>query len=662
MEKIGVITMKLINLLSPSFVFINQSLSSKEEIFQFCAKKMLGEKIITDVNHVVTGLHAREKEGNTNIVPTCAIPHIKSTYISKPNLCIVTLNKPIRWLNEEDNSHELVKNIILLAIPEEQKGDFHIDMLAELSLLLSNDKQVETLFGVSTPQEFIQQAKQILEQQSTTSTPVIDNKFPKIVGITSCPAGIAHTYMAAESLIRNSNELGYSIKIEKQGSMGVEDELTEEEIKNAEVVVIAVNAKVDLTRFDGKRLFETTATKAIKDAKSVIRQAYANANLHKSNIRIQIGNSTKGDSIVSHIMNGISFMVPMAIAAGLLLAIANIFAFQRNELGQIVNWGFDMNTQLGYFMGKLFRVGQIGLLLMIPLFAGFMANSIAGKPAMAPAMIGAYIANDASYLDTKSGGGFLAAILVACIVGYFVRWLSSISWPKIFKPLLGIMIFPLLATLMIMIVVTYLLGTPIAVTMNSLYTGLTHLSNTYAAFPIVIGAILGGMIGFDFGGPINKTALIFAGAVSADTIAQYGIQGANLVPSTAVQAAISIAPLGVWLSALLFKNKFTEEEKIMASSAFGMGIVGVSEGALPFVATHPLQMIVASTIGSAVSGALVILTGCVFYGGIGSPLGTIIGYIVQPVPIVTWVGCTSVGILVTACIIGFWRKPVAANQ
>ena len=653
--------MQLTQLFSSSLIFINQPLTSKEDVFQFCAGKMMAENLTTDISKTVAGLHEREKIGNTVIVPSCAIPHIKSKYITKASLYVITLDKEIDWSNEEENTTEKVKNILLLAVPETQKGDFFIETLSELSLLLSDDEKRTKLFNTTSPQEFLQEAQSILEETSKSTTQT-QSGLPQIIGITSCPTGIAHTYMAAEALTRNALELGYSIKIEKQGAMGVEDELTNEEIQHADVVIIAVNAQVDLARFDGKRLFETTASKAIKDAKSTINQAYANANLHKSNIRISVGNSTKGDSIVSHIMNGISFMVPMAIGAGLLLAIANVFAFQRNDLGQIVNWGFDMNTHLGYFMGKLFRVGQVGFLLMIPLFSGFMANSIAGKPAMAPAMIGTYIANDATYLGTKSGGGFLAAILVAIIVGYFVRWMSSWTWPKVFKPLLGIMVFPLLATLMIMIVITYLLGAPIALFMDSMYTGLTNLSNTYAAFPVIIGAVLGGMIGFDFGGPVNKTAFIFAGAVSADTIAQFGIQGANLVPNTAVQAAISIAPLGVWLASILFKNKFTEEEKITASSSFGMGIVGVSEGALPFVATHPLQMIVASTIGSAVAGALVILTGCVNYGGIGSPLGAIIGYIVQPIPVVTWVGCTFTGILTTACIIGFWRKPIIIDK
>ena len=368
------------------------------------------------------------------------------------------------------------------------------------------------------------------------------------------------------------------------------------------------------------------------------------------------------NNFVKHIMSGISYMTPMVIASGILLAIANIFAFQANELGQIVNWGFDKTTQMGFFMSKLFEVGQVGFKLMIPLFAAFVANSIADKPAIAPAMIGAYLVNDATYLGTQTGGGFLGAILVAFIVGYLVKGLKKIKWPKILQPLLAIMIIPLIATFAIMVIVTYLIGTPIAGLMDSLYSGLTTLNETFAGAPFIIGAIIGGMIGFDFGGPVNKTALIFGTAVYTDTVAKFGIANANFVPQTATQAAISVAPLGIWLASVLFKNKFTKNEKISASSAFGMGMVGVTEGAIPFAASNPVQMITASVAGSALAGGLASITGCKFYGGIGSPLGAVIGYIEQPVPFITWILCIFAGILVTALIIGFWRKPVCEED
>ncbi len=486
----------------------------------------------------------------------------------------------------------------------------------------------------------------------------------RIVAVTACAAGIAHTYMAAESLEKAAKKTGYKIKVETQGSIGAENVLTETDIETADVVIIAADINIDLMRFSGKRVLSVKSIDAIKAPEALIKRAYDEAKVFGAK-GTKVGKVTLGkteNNFVKHIMSGISYMTPMVIASGILLAIANIFAFQANELGQIVNWGFDTSTQMGFFMSKLFEVGQVGFKLMIPLFAAFVANSIADKPAIAPAMIGAYLVNDATYLGTQTGGGFLGAILVAFIVGYLVKGLKKIKWPKILQPLLAIMIIPLIATFAIMVIVTYLIGNPIAGLMDSLYSGLTTLNETFAGAPFIIGAIIGGMIGFDFGGPVNKTALIFGTAVYTDTVAKFGIANANFVPQTATQAAISVAPLGIWLASVLFKNKFTKNEKISASSAFGMGMVGVTEGAIPFAASNPVQMITASVAGSALAGGLASITGCKFYGGIGSPLGAVIGYIEQPVPFITWILCIFAGILVTALIIGFWRKPVCEEE
>ncbi|MEG2254702.1 MAG: PTS fructose transporter subunit IIC, partial [Vagococcus sp.] len=374
--------------------------------------------------------------------------------------------------------------------------------------------------------------------------------------------------------------------------------------------------------------------------------------------KIQIGNDKEKVNFFTHIMSGISYMVPMVIAAGLILTIANLYAFQKDDLGRIVEWGFNTDTQMGLLMSKLFYVGQVGFKLMIPLFAGFVANSIADKPAIAPAMIGAYLANDPEFLGADAGGGFIGAIAVAFIVGYMVKGLKKIKWPKLVRPIVPIMIIPFLATLAITLIVLYVIGTPISIAMDGMYEGLTALNENYAGAPILIGAICGAMIGFDLGGPVNKTALVFGTAIFTDTLTKYGIEGANFVPGTATQAAISVAPLGVWLATIIFKNKFSKDEKVAASAAFGMGIVGVTEGAIPFVAANPIRMIFANVTGSAVAGGLVAATGCKFYGGIGSPLGTFIGYIEQPIPFVTWILCVSAGILTTALLIGFMRKPV----
>ena len=483
----------------------------------------------------------------------------------------------------------------------------------------------------------------------------------KIVAITACAAGIAHTYMAAESLKKAAKKYGYIVNVETQGSIGAEDILQEKDIVDADVVIIAADIDIDLSRFSGKRVYKAKSVDAVKDAYGLIKRAYDEATLYAEK-GAKVGNVTLGktnSSFIKHIMSGISYMVPMVIASGLILAIANVFAFQKDELGRIINWGFDNSTFIGMFMGKMFAVGQVGFKLMIPLFAGFVANSIADKPAIAPAMIGAYLANDSEFLGTQTGGGFIAAIIVAFIVGYMVKGLKKIKWPNVIKTLVPIMIIPLIATFVISVIVLFVIGQPIASMMDWLYETLTTLNTTYASAPFIVGAIMGAMVGFDFGGPVNKTALIFGTAVFTDTVAKYGIQNANFVPQTATQAAISVAPLGIWLASIMYKNKFTKSEKISASSAFGMGMVGVTEGAIPFAAADPIRLIIASVAGSALAGGLVGLFGVKFYGGIGSPLGSIIGYIEQPIPVITWVGSIAAGVLLTAVIFGTLKKPVS---
>jgi PTS system mannose-specific IIC component len=472
--------------------------------------------------------------------------------------------------------------------------------------------------------------------------------------------------MAEEALLAAGQESGDEIRVETQGNIGTQTPLTAPEIREAELVIIASDITIDMNRFGGKRVYQVSTNDAIADACRVIEQAKTEAVLLPEQVAngkgttvgaVTLGTS-KHNAFFRHTMSGVGYMIPMA-TCGLLLALANIFAFNTDAQGHLIKWGFDEATPLGYFMAHLFQVGKVGFTLMIPLFAGFVANSIADRPAIAPAMIGAYIANDPSFLGTKTGGSFLAALLIAFIVGYFVLYLKRLPWPKILQPSVPIMIIPVISTFFIFIFVLYGIGKPISLAMDTMYQWLNVLVTEHKGSTFLIGAVIGGMIGFDFGGPINKTAYVFSTAVYVDTLGQYGVQGANLLPFTAVQAAISIAPLGVFVASRLFRNRFTSEEKNTANAACAMGLVGVSEGAIPFAAANPIQVIIASVCGSALAGGLVGLWGIKNYGGLGSPLGTIIGYIEQPWPIISWVLCTGAGILVTALIIGLWRTNIS---
>ncbi len=293
----------------------------------------------------------------------------------------------------------------------------------------------------------------------------------KIVAVTACAAGIAHTYMAAKSIKKAAKKMSYEVKVETNGAIGAENVLTPEEIENADLVLVASEIKIDPIRFTGKPLYVTKSIPAIEDSEALIKKAFAEAEVFgKKGSKvgnIQIGNDKDKVTFLTHVMSGISYMVPMVIAAGLLLTIANLYAFQRDDLGRIVKWGFDNTTQMGFLMEKLFYVGQMGFKLMIPLFAGFVANSIADKPAIAPAMIGAYLVNDPEFLGTEASGGFIGAIIVAFIVGYMVKGLKKIKWPKIVMPIVPIMIIPFIATAVISLIVLYIIGNPISMGMDA---------------------------------------------------------------------------------------------------------------------------------------------------------------------------------------------------
>lgn len=657
--------MDIKNLIDKNLIMLDLELKSKKDAIESLVNLLEENKILTSKKGFLKDIFQREAVSPTGLEEGLAIPHAKSEFVKTAKIAVARLKNPIDdWESVDENNK--VSLIFLLAIPSKDKGDTHIEILKNLTISFMKEGFIESLQKALTKEEFIEllSPKGITPKKSEKKIEMQSSK--KIVAVTSCPAGIAHTYMAAEGLVKAGKELGVKISVEKQGALGTEDQLNEKEIEDADVVILAVNRNIEMDRFVGKKLYQVKANEAIKDGKKLILDALDNATVFGAKgSKVGNGKITLGKSeskAVGHIMAGLSYMVPMVIASGIILSIANIFAFQKNELGQIVNWGFDRSTNFGFLMAKMFEIGQIGFKLMIPLFAGFIANSMAGRPAIAAAMIGAYIANDATYLGTQTGGGFISAILVAFLSGYLVNLLKKIKWPKVIQPLLGIMILPLISVFLITMIVTFMIGKPIANLMDTLYTTLTFLNDNYTGMPILIGAIIGAMIGFDFGGPVNKTALIFGAAVFTDTVAKYGIQGANFVPGTAAQAAISVAPLGIWLSSRLFKSKFTKQEHISAASAFGMGIVGVTEGAIPFVASNPLQMITASVIGGAVAGGLAGATGCKFYGGIGSPIGTFIGYIEQPVPFITWIGCTLAGIITTALIIGFWREKIVEES
>lgn len=506
----------------------------------------------------------------------------------------------------------------------------------------------------------------------------------KIVAITACAAGVAHTYMAADSLKKAAKELGYEMHVETQGTIGAETPLTGQQILEADLVIIAADVKIDLERFNGKKIFKSGVNPAIKDPKGLIVTADKTGTIYGAK-GTQVGAVTFGATskkgILSHLMTGISWMIPMVIAAGILMAIANLCAFQTGYLDSYGDYGQNWVLSTRNFPNFLMSVGALGFQLMIPLFAGFVAYSIADRPGVAPAMIAGWIINDNKMLGVnvvvgsnaspiQPGAGFIGAIIVGLLTGYLVQLLKIIRWPKILLPIVPLMIIPILATLIMASFVEYVIGAPIANLVMAMFNGLDNLESKYQSTGILIALIVSVMISFDLGGPFNKTALVFGTVIFYQTLAQALSEGktfwdANFVPGTATQAAISVPPLGMWLSTVIFKNRYPKNQRVMGKAAFGTGIVGITEGAIPFAAADPIRIIPANVIGSAVAGVLVTVWNVKFAAGLGSPIGTFLGYIQQnsaPFWPMAWILAILIGVTITATIAGLLKPKIKGQE
>jgi PTS system fructose-specific IIC component len=447
----------------------------------------------------------------------------------------------------------------------------------------------------------------------------------KIVAVTSCPTGIAHTFMAAEGVEQGAKALGHEVKVETQGSVGAQNELTPADIREADLVIIAADTKVDLSRFAGKPVYLTSTKAAINDGKGVVETALAEAVIEgvatpqaagpdyvDTVQRTKAERSAARTGAYKHLMTGVSYMIPFVVAGGLLIALG--FAFG----------GIYVFNEEGTFGASLFRTGaEAGFALMVPILAGFIAYSIADRPGLAPGMIGGMLAS-------STGSGFLGGIIAGFIAGYFTRWLNgAIRLPRNLQGLKPVLILPLISSAVVGLLMIYVVGVPVSAALNALTAWLTGMQDTSR---VVLGLILGAMMAFDMGGPVNKAAYTFSVGLLDSQI---------YLPMAAVMAAGMTPPLGLALATFLFKNRFTEEEQEAGKAAAVLGISFITEGAIPFAARDPLRVIPSIIIGSAVTGALSML----FNAALRVPHG---GIFVLPIPNAV----TNLGLYVLAIVIG----------
>ncbi|MBO1264438.1 PTS transporter subunit EIIC [Proteiniclasticum sp. SCR006] len=414
----------------------------------------------------------------------------------------------------------------------------------------------------------------------------------KIIAVTSCPTGIAHTYMAAEALQIAAKEMGHEMKVETQGSVGAENVITEADLQSADAVILAIDTNIDKSRFQGIPVVEASVKDAIKDAKGLITKALA---AKPVSARVDYaeemnGNGGKSKSgIYKHLMTGVSFMIPFVVAGGLLIAFS--FAF-----------GIHAADEEGTLAAALMTIGGSAFGLMVPILAGYIAYSIADRPGIVPGMVGGIIAN-------SLGTGFLGGLIAGFLAGYVILAIRKvIKLPKSFEGLMPVLILPVISTLVVGLILIFVLGGPVKSINDAMLAWLDGMSGANA---VVLGGILGIMMAADMGGPINKAAYTFGAA----TIAQGEPSGVM----AAVMAAGMVPPLAIALSTVLAKNKYTLEEREAGKANWALGASFITEGAIPFAAADPLRVIPSMMVGSAVAGALSMLFGATLavpHGGI----------------------------------------------
>lgn len=433
--------------------------------------------------------------------------------------------------------------------------------------------------------------------------------------MTACPTGIAHTYMAAEKLAQAAEQLGVDIKVETQGSIGAENVLTDNDVRTADGVIIAADKDVDLSRFAGKRVVTVGVAEGIHHPERLIEQVRT-AHVHGgggggtgTSSSAGSGGGGKERSVgYKALMNGVSYMIPFVVVGGLLIAISLSLGGHTDPSGGLVipkdSFWMDVNN-----------IGVIGFQLMVPILSGYIAYAIGDRPALVPGMVGGWIANTGSLYDSEAGAGFIGAIVTGFLAGYLVLWIKKVEVPKFVRPIMPIIVIPIVATTALGLFFIYVIGKPISWVFEHLTDWLGGMTGTSA---VLLGAILGLMIAFDMGGPVNKTAFLFgAGLIATGNQEVMGM----------CAAAIPVMPLGQGLATLIRKRLYTEQERETGLASLFMGLFGISEGAIPFAAARPAQVIPANMLGGAVAGALAGLAGVEDAVPHGGPIVAVLGAI-----------------------------------
>ena len=643
--------MKITDLLKPEGIKIGASAADQSDAIDQLVALQATVGNISDKDAYKEAILKREAEFSTAVGDGIAIPHAKTNAVKKAGLAAMTVKGGVDWNAADGKKSDLV---FMIAAPEGE-ANTHLEILAKLAQMLMHKDFADALRAAKTPEDFlavIDGAEAEKDAEAAAPAPA-KSGLPDILAITACPTGIAHTYMAAENLEKKAAEMGLTLKAETQGSAGAKNVLTAEEIAHAKGIIIAADKNVDTSRFAGKQVYTTTVSAGINEPEKLI------SIINNNEAPIQEGTAASASApaqktsgwhtIYKHLMNGVSHMLPFVIGGGILTALA----FLVDQPGKKKKKNGSSIPAAALFK----TIGGEAFGLMLPILAGFIAMSIADRPGLAPGMVGGFFAKvgyDFAFLSTLDdttliSGGFIAALFAGFAAGYIVLGLERLCdhLPNSLEGIKPMLIYPLLGTLIIGVIMLAL--NPIFAMINTALNG--WLDSMGTANIVLLGAIVGGMMSIDMGGPFNKAAYVFGtGALAAGTA-----QGQVVMASVMVGGMVP--PLVIALSTTFFRNRWTKQDRNAGLVNYIMGLSFISEGAIPFAAADPGRVLPSCIIGSAIAGALSAAFGCTSPAPHGG--AWVVAVIGNPV---MWLVALLVGSVAGALILSLIKKPLSPEE
>ncbi len=604
--------MRIIDLLAPESISLDAAPKTKQEALDEAIRLMARSGKIRDEEAYRRQVYAREEEGTTGIGEGIAIPHGRCDAVVRPGLAAMVMKDGVDF---DSLDGQPVHLLFLIAAPN-TKDNVHLDVLSKLSVLLMDEELTGKLQNAQDTQEFLclldeaDEEKGALPGTAGAVQAEGTDSGCKVLAVTSCPTGIAHTYMAAEALEKAAKTHNCSIKVETRGSGGAKNVLTAEEIEAADCIIVAADTQVPMERFNGKKLIECQVSDGISKADQLVERAMAgDAPIWRTAVSVSgskeqdaAKKASAGHMIYTQLMNGVSHMLPFVVGGGILIAIAFLIDGLSVDMASLPD---DLRSSFGTItpIAAVFKgIGDLAFGFMLPILAGFIAMAIGDRPALAVGFVGGMIAS-------QGKSGFLGALAAGFLAGYLVLLLRRLfdKLPEAIEKLAPVLLYPVIGILLIGLIMMYIIEPPIGYLNTALNTALTNMGGSSK---ILLGIVVAGMMAVDMGGPFNKAAYVFGTA---------SIAAGNYDIMAAVMIGGMVPPCAIALATMLFKNKFTKEQRESGPTNFIMGLAFITEGAIPYAASDPLHVLPACIGGSALAGALSMAFGCTLmapHGGI----------------------------------------------